>query len=446
MRNALIVAKRDYFAAVRTRAFLISLLLMPLLSLFAVGVQFIIARGERDTAKTYAIIDRSRSLRASLEEANARRTAVEILDPTTKMRVAPAFTLEFVEPSADDPAAIQDQRYALTQRAQRNEIEGFLDIGPDVLKPTPRTADEPDERTSMRIQSADEIDRVFATWADKAVTNAVQARRLAEHGVAPEVVREVQMPVRQKSWGAMHVDPKTGKVVDATEARRIASFALPALFVALMLLVVILASVPAMQGVVEEKQQRIAEVLLGCLTPFELMLGKLLGVVGISLTISSVYLAGAAMVAATFGLAGLLSIGLLIWFGVFLILATMMYGSLFMAVGAAAGDLKETQSLQMPVTTLIVLPMMMLGSILREPNGKLATIGSFIPFSSPMMMMARLSTSSETPFWQPALAALGVLATALGCVWAAGRIFRVGLLLQGKGVKLADLVKWVVRG
>ena len=177
MRNALIIAKRDYLAAVRTRAFLISLLVMPVFSLLAIGVQLLLAHAERETSKTYAIIDRSHVLRERLEEANARRTAVEILDPTTKLRDAPAFTLEFVEPSADDATAIKEQRFLLSKRAERHEIEGFLDIGADVLTPTPRTADEPNDRTSMRFQSGDEIDRAFATWADKAVNSAVQAQR-----------------------------------------------------------------------------------------------------------------------------------------------------------------------------------------------------------------------------------------------------------------------------
>ncbi|MBX3227649.1 MAG: ABC transporter permease [Labilithrix sp.] len=445
MRRALLIARRDYLAAVRTRAFIVSLLLMPILSSLAIGFQVMTAQAERGTTKRYAVVDRTRSFREALEEANTRRTNVEIVDPKTKLLNAPIYGLEFVEPSADEPDAVQQQRLLLSQRHQRGELEGFLDIGPDVLLVAPRTG-PPDDRRSVRFQSEKAIERDFSTWAGRVINDAVQARRFAAHGLTPEMIREAQTPVRQQFKGATRLDPASGKIADSTDDHRIVSFVLPAILVAMMLMVVVLSAVPAMQGIVEEKQQRIAEVLLGCVTPFEMMLGKLLGVVAVSLTIATVYLGGGYLVAGRFGAASVVSPALIAWFVVFLVLAVLAYGSLFMAVGAAAGDLKETQSLQMPVTFVAVMPILLLGTILREPNGKVALVGSFIPFSSPMLMMARLSTSAEVPFWQPALAAVGVLVTALACVWAAGRIFRVGLLLQGKGVRMSDLVRWVVRG
>ena len=227
---------------------------------------------------------------------------------------------------------------------------------------------------------------------------------------------------------------------------RMVSFFLPGAMVVVMFMLVLLGAMPAMQGVVEEKQQRIVEVLLGSISPFQLMLGKLLGVVAVALTTGAVYLSGGYAIAVRFGVGRMLGGTLLAWFLVFLVLAVLIYGSLFMAVGAAASDLKETQSLQMPVMMTATLPVLLIGAVLREPNGKLAIASSFVPFSSPMMMMARLSSSSNIPWWHPALAVVLVLATSVACVWAAGRVFRVGLLLQGKGVQLSDLVRWVLRG
>ena len=214
----------------------------------------------------------------------------------------------------------------------------------------------------------------------------------------------------------------------------------------LMFMMVLLGAVPAMQGIVEEKQQRIAEVLLGSVPPFQLMLGKLIGVVGVSFTVATFYLGGGYAVAAYFSMTALLAPGIVIWFVLYMILASLMYGSLFMAVGAAANDMKETQSLQMPIMMTATLPLLLLGSVLRDPDGPIAIVGSFVPLSAPMLMIARLSSPGGVAWWQPALAAVGVLATALTCVWAAGRVFRVGLLMQGKGVKLSDLARWIVRG
>ncbi len=106
--------------------------------------------------------------------------------------------------------------------------------------------------------------------------------------------------------------------------------------------------------------------------------------------------------------------------------------------------MKETQNLMWPVMILIVLPMFLLGPVLQEPNSNLAVSLSFFPFSTPMLMILRQSVPPGVPPWQPVLAAALVVLTALLCVWAAGRIFRVGILMQGKGAKLGEMLRWIV--
>jgi ABC-2 type transport system permease protein len=203
---------------------------------------------------------------------------------------------------------------------------------------------------------------------------------------------------------------------------------------------------PAMQGVVEEKGQRIAEVLLGSVSPFELMAGKLLGLVGVSLTMAGVYLAGGYVVAQRYGVADMLPPALVGWFAVFLVLALLIYGSLFIAVGAAAGDVKDTQTLMLPVMVVACLPFFALGPIMQDPNGAVAVACSWFPFATPFLLVARQSVPPGVPAVQMAGGIALVLATTLGCVWAAGRIFRVGLLMQGKGAKFGDLFRWVLKG
>jgi ABC-2 type transport system permease protein len=201
-----------------------------------------------------------------------------------------------------------------------------------------------------------------------------------------------------------------------------------------------------MQGIVEEKGQRIAEVLLGSVTPFQLMAGKLLGIVAVSLTMAGVYLAGGLYLAHRYELTDALSPGLVAWFVVFLILALLTYGSLFIAIGAAAADIKDTQTLLMPVMIIAFLPFFALGPILMDPNGKIAVACSFFPFATPMLLVARQSVPPGVPTWQMATGILITLATTVFCVWAAGRIFRVGILMQGKSAKVKDLARWVIRG
>jgi ABC-type Na+ efflux pump permease subunit len=183
--------------------------------------------------------------------------------------------------------------------------------------------------------------------------------------------------------------------------------------------------------------------LLGSVRPFDLMLGKLLGMTAVSLTITAVYLVGAYWAARHYGFAEYIPTALLAWFLAYQLLAALMFGSLFIAVGAACTDMKETQNLMWPVMLLAIMPMFFLGSILQEPNSMVATGLSFFPFATPMLMIMRQSVLPGVPSWQPVVGIVLVLATTLFCVWAAGRIFRVGILMQGKGAQLGDLLRWV---
>jgi ABC-2 type transport system permease protein len=445
MRKVFAVAFREYKAAVQTKAFIVSIVMMPMLMGLSIGVQLWIKKAEDAGTKKYAVIDRTGQLRSALEVAVVKHNKYEIIDTKTGERDGPEYQVEFIAPSDDSPEAVANQRFEMSQRVQKKDFEGFLDIGPEVFEVRAPDAKE-DDRHSIRFQSEKEMERDFSRWATRAINDGVQQQRFKDKGVSQDIVRQIQSRVPLTTKALSKKNPVTGQIEDASEETRIASTVLPIVMIMLMFMMVLIGAMPAMQGVVEEKQQRIAEVLLGSLTPFELMLGKLIGVVAIALTVSGVYLGGAFYVAHRYGFLALLPADLIAWFLLYLILAVFMYGSMFMAVGAAAGDMKETQALQMPIMMVFVLPMMLLGPVLRDPGGPIAIWGSFIPFSAPMLMMARIAGPTGVPWWQAAIAAAGVIATTMICVWGAGRIFRVGLLMQGKGVKFGDLLKWVVSG
>ena len=147
-----------------------------------------------------------------------------------------------------------------------------------------------------------------------------------------------------------------------------------------------------------------------------------------------------------YGLADRIPLTVYAWFIVYQILAVVMYGSLYIAVGAACTDMRETQSLMWPIMVLAMLPIFVALGVIREPNSNFAFWASLFPPITPMLMLARQSVPPGIPVWQPALGVVVVLLATLACVYAAGRIFRVGILMQGKGAKVGDLVRWVVRG
>jgi ABC-2 type transport system permease protein len=452
MRKVLVIAVREYRAAVRTKAFLISLTLMPLLMGGSIGVQFLLKKMDDTKDKHFAIIDRTpdEKLLRELNDAVARRNELAQQNTDSTKPLRGAFVLDRMKPSGNDDASIKEQRLELSQRVEKGEFRGFLEIGSEVLKyddpPKPAPGAPPDDRHSVRYQSNNPTSLEFSIWADQVLNAAIERQRFAEARVSADKVRAIQQPVPLRTKALTKRNARTGEIDDAPDESQIANILVPGVLIALMFLMVMIGATPAMQSVIEEKMQRIAEVLLGSVTPFQLMLGKLMGMVGVSLTVAAVYLIGAYIVAGHYHYTEYLAPQVLVWFLVYLVLSVLMFGSLFIAIGAAATDMKESQSLLLPIMLVACLPLFVLGAIIQEPNGTLATSLSFVPTATPMLMTARIAVPPGVPWWQPLLGVLGVLAATLGCVWAAGRIFRVGILMQGKGARFGDLIKWVAHG
>jgi ABC-2 type transport system permease protein len=176
------------------------------------------------------------------------------------------------------------------------------------------------------------------------------------------------------------------------------------------------------------------------------MTGKLLGTVGGSLTILSIYMVGGYAMARYRGWTEYVPLDLIPWFLVFQICGVLLFAAIFMAVGASVTQLKEAQSMLLPVWMLMMSPMFIWFMVIREPNGPLATWFSFFPPATPTMIMLRLSTDATIPTWQPIVGFVVLVIATIFCVYVAARIFRVGLLWQGKTPKLNELIKWAFRG
>ncbi len=139
------------------------------------------------------------------------------------------------------------------------------------------------------------------------------------------------------------------------------------------------------------------------------------------------------------GFASAIPPGLVAWFLVFLVLAMLLYGSVAMAVGAACNDAKDAQSLMLPVMMPLMLPMFVLLPVIESPSSTLSVGMSLLPPMTPLVMLLRVALHPAPPTWQVALGAVLTLLTTAACIWAAGRVFRVGLLAQGKSAGLGQM-------
>jgi ABC-2 type transport system permease protein len=472
MNKVVVIAAREYKAAVHTKSFLISVLLMPVLMGGSAGIQYLMKKQGSTQDRRFAVVDLTPGAKIFplLEKAAQKRNETGIFDPETHQQNKPRFLLEKAEPVNHTPEAVAELRLALSQRTRNDVIWGFLEIGPDTLeildpsKPAPPSKD----RAYLRYQTNHPTFEEFPSWSQSQTIIALSSLSprntrgflgilqkalggrtgkgndgLAMEDVERNMSRQNLLVLRRT--GLSERD-RNGAIIDPPVINQIARFLVPGLLPALMLMIIMLSSTPSMHGVVEEKMQRIAEVLLGSVRPFDLMLGKLLGLMAVSMTVAAVYLGGAYWAADRYGFADFLPVPMLVWYIVFQTLAVLMYGALFLAIGAASTDIKETQTLVMPVVLVACIPMFILGTALEDPNHPLVVGLSFFPFVTPMLMTARLAISPGPPWWQGPVAAALVLAVTFACVYAAGRIFRVGILMQGKGAKFAQLVQWVFRG
>lgn len=437
MRKMLVIASREYQAAVRTKTFIVGLLVMPLLMGGSIVIQLLL-RDLTDTRdRSFAIIDRTegQKLAELLKQRIDRYNAHEIYDSAAE-QIKPRFLVETIDPSPDQSDFVNRQRYELSERVRTGELLGFVEIDRAAGAEMP---------LKLRYQTNRVTYRTFAKYVEVFLAETVRDTVSAGTKLTAEQRKLLLEPVKWESVGLTVFDATTGAYRDSQEGL-VASAVVPGLMLVLMFMVVLMVATPLMQGVVEEKMQRIAEVLLGSVRPFQLMMGKLLGMTGVSLTIAAVYLGGSYWAAAYWGVADAVSPYLLVWFVVYQIMAALMYGSLFIAVGAACTDMRETQNLLWPVMLLCSIPLFFVGSVIQEPNSPVATALSFFPFSTPMLMIARQAVPPGIPWWQPVLGVLLTLAATIVCVYAAGRIFRIGILMQGKGAKLSQMVKWVFRG
>jgi ABC-2 type transport system permease protein len=160
----------------------------------------------------------------------------------------------------------------------------------------------------------------------------------------------------------------------------------------------------------------------------------------------SIYLIGGVLAARYMNVEESVPYHVLPWFVLYGISALFMFGALFLAVGSACNDLKESQSMMMPLWVFVIMPMFVWFPVMREPTGRFATWLSLFPPCTPILMLVRLASPVSIPMWQPWVGLAGVILFTAVSVWAAGRIFRVGILMHGKPPKLGEIVRWALRG
>lgn len=430
MSRSLIVATTEFLTLVKTKAFIIGLLMLPVMIGVSVAFQVFAARNADVEDHPFAVIDHTGvlydAIASAAEEHNAK-------SGRGADRQGPYFLPSRVDPAGRSPA---DLKADLSTRVRAKSLFAFVEIPAGVLDLKSTAADQIDYYTETPSYDG------LPDWLGTVLQQAITSRRFAAASVDPGLVAQLTRRARVTTLGL--VERKAdGTVSEGKRVNELQTFLLPFGLMYLLFIALMSTAPQLLTAVIEEKMSRISEVLISSITPFQLMLGKLIGVAAVSALLAIIYLGGGVYAAMQAGLSDMLQPSLMGWFVVYLLCAVLMFGAVFVAIGAACSDLKDSQSMMQPVMIFLILPMLISPIVLRQPSSTIAVVASLFPTASPFLMLIRLAMTPPPPVWQVILSVVLTMGTAMIFIWAAGKIFRVGLLMQGKAPNLPELMRWI---
>lgn len=411
MNRTLLVAAREYLENVRTKTFLVAVFMTPLL----MGLSFLVPRLAEPKApelKRLMVVDLTARLGPALAARLEARRA-----PDGK---SPLYAAEVVTPAGADDA--EARRRDLEARVLDGRLFAYLVLRPSALDR--RTGAAPSEWWASNL-----FDQ--ATLAH--VTSDLQEAIAAGVTDVPDATKRL-----------LTTPPAlTARKVGASgRAETVAGTLMPFVFALLLFMTVVTMSQALVTSTIEEKSNRVVEVLLSSVSPGQLMTGKILGTCAVGLTLMSIWalggLGGLALAGITVVTGGQLGVCVALY-----LLGFFFFASMMVAIGSVCNTLKEAQNLLAPVMAVVTISFMFVVAVMKEPNGSLARTLSLVPFCSPFLMMLRVGSTPPPPVHEVALS-LGILAASAWLMtMAAGRVFRVGVLLYGKPPSLREILRWV---
>ncbi len=430
--------KREYRAAVRTKSFIISLVLVPIMMGGGIAAMLIMEKNKDTDDKHFVVIDHSGLMTTALNKALEIRNGQEIFHSNTGEKIDAAYMVEFMEYDSQDP---EGQQLALSERVETQELYAFIEIGPDIMYPAGE-----DKEAYLKYYSQHSFNDQIRYWFQNVVNNNLRELRAAELNLDESQAENLLWWINVEGMGLVTVDKKTGEQQEAEKTNELQTFLVPYVLLIMMFMLVMMSAIPQLVAVMEEKNEKIAEVLLGTITPFQFMMGKVLGGIGVSLTTAAIYVTAGVFTLKYIGMESLIPMEVLPWFFIFTILFVLMVGSGMAALGATCNDNKDAQSLTFPGILPAIIPMFLIAPIIADPTGPLATTMSLIPPFTPSIMVMRMASSVTIPMWQPIVGLAGVILYTIFTVWLGARVFRTAILIQGQKPNLATLYKYAFKG
>jgi ABC-2 type transport system permease protein len=420
MNRALKIAQREYVDTIRTKVFIFSVVFAPAIAAAAI---FFAAKMSETKDKprgdvSAVVVDGSGSMNASIDAAfskyNAknpnRRVLARVLGPGTDFKV--------------DDTQMKD-------RLRDGKLDIYVVMDPNVVG----GSDKIHVYTHrMKAVNMDAVWTIQDTLNRLIVDERCKAKGISRQELA--AIRDVSFD--QVDVGKTASEEKKGGGNELNQM-------VPFFFIYMMFMGVLAIGPHMVSSLIEEKNSRIMEVLLSAVSPHEIMFGKIAGLGAVGLTVI-VFWMGLAYAGITYAkLPIYVAPGLMAWFAVYYVLGFLFFGALMAGAGSVCNTAKETQSLLMPITYMMIVPLIAWPNLVQSPNGMVARVLSFIPPMTPLVMIARLASGSTIWWVEQVMAAVVLLASVIAAIWAAGKVFRVGVLMYGKRPSLAEIGRMVMQ-
>ena len=445
MRKFLAVVNHEYKKIVLKWSFLVGTLLFPFIaSMFAVVPAFIFSiKGE---PTRIVVVDSSGKISNRLKEnlsaekmrerakqaAKESKTEITISQEEKMKRDMAQFqdSFVFIDYSSEGKNAEQIQT-ELRQKISSNEVDAYLIIPENFIS----------ENAEFQFYSRRAGDFIINSTLQDALNDAVRSQRLANANISEEQLKKLSQKV---NWEVTKID-ETGK-----EKSDDGGFWAGFVIAFMIYLTLAIYGQMIMSAVVEEKETRVAEILFSSAKPFELMMGKLVGVGLAGITQLGIWIISVLILLA-FSLPQLVAMGIPIptitpimiaGFLIYFTLGFFIYAAIFALIGSMVTSVQEGSQFAFLPIMLMLSGFYFCLAVLRDPNSTLSFWSSIMPFTAPMTMPVRI-LSETPPFWQIGLSILINGATIAGLIWLAARVYRVGMLMYGKRATIPEVWRWI---
>ncbi len=435
MKKILIVARREYIATIRRKAFIILTIGMPVFFLILFGLSavgsMLAARSEAKSSLPVGIVDEAGVVDMGLLQK------VRASFPTPKAQAKGSSSLEVLKDLQDFDSKmtlmrsmIEIRRFGSREEARtaflHKELRGYYVVPPDFLK---------DGEIRLVIRKGSFLSDDRPAWST--ISRLLQASML-EGKVNEDLGRRVWIPPKVESTQMS----ESGEISGSGTAEEFAGFAVPYFASLFFMISIVGTSGYLLQGVAEEKENRVIEVLISSVSTNQLLAGKVLGLCGAGLTQLLIWITvGVTPAAMTFPYLGLRWSQLIVAL-VFFLLGFLLYGTLMAGCGALGNNYRESQQMSVIWTMSAVSPLFVMTLLMQQPNGTLARVLSYVPLTAPVTMMLRTS-SAAVPAWDIALSAAILAASLYFFMRLGGKLFRLGVLMYGKRPSLVEIVRWL---